>query len=79
MAEAVSHVEQGLSGMTAINLGIAFALLGGAIISSGTVASWLGCTAALVGVVQMVSVLIWMVAAAAVLWRQSSHNADAHA
>jgi hypothetical protein len=55
IAEAVRHVEQGLSGMTAINLGIALALLGGAIISSGALASWLGWTAALVGVVQMVT------------------------
>jgi hypothetical protein len=43
------------------------------------VASWLGWIAALVGVVQMVSVLIWMVAAAVLLRRQSGHNADAHA
>jgi hypothetical protein len=100
VAEAVRHIEQGLSGMTAINLGIAFALLGGAIISSGALASWLGWTAALVGVAQMVSgtsiyflgfsqhvlgfwaglsVLIWMVAAAVVLWRGIGDNVDAHA
>jgi hypothetical protein len=34
IAEAVRHIEQGLSGMVAINLGIALALLGGAIILS---------------------------------------------
>jgi hypothetical protein len=42
IADAVRYVEQGLSGMTAINLGIALALLGGAIISSGALASSLG-------------------------------------
>jgi hypothetical protein len=54
IAEAVRHIEQGLSGMVAINLGIALALLGGAIISSRGLPSWLGWTAALVGAAQLV-------------------------
>jgi hypothetical protein len=54
IAEAVRHIEQGLSGMVATNLGIAFALLGGAIILSRVLPSWLGWTAALAGAAQLV-------------------------
>jgi hypothetical protein len=54
IAEAVRHIEQGLSGMVAINLGIALALLGGAIISSRALPSWLGWTAALAGAAPLV-------------------------
>ena len=95
IAEAVRHIEQGLSGMVAINLGIALALLGGAVILSRALPSWLGWTAALAGAAQLVigislyflgfsqhvlafwagvSLLIWMLAAAVVLWRRSDDD-----
>jgi hypothetical protein len=100
IAEAVRHIEQGLSGMVAINLGIALALLGGSIISSRALPSWLGWTAALAGAAQLVtgislyflgfsqhvrafwagvSLLIWMLAAAVVLWRRSDDDVAAGA
>jgi hypothetical protein len=55
IAEAMRHIEQGLSGLAAINLGIALALCGGAIISSRVLASWLGWAAAFVGAAELVS------------------------
>jgi len=100
IAEAVRHIEQGLSGMVAINLGIALALLGGSIILSRALPSWLGWTAALAGAAQLVtgislyflgfsqhvlafwagvSLLIWMLAAAVVLWRRSDDDVAAGA
>jgi hypothetical protein len=100
IAEAVRRIEQGLSGMVAINLGIAFALLGGAIISARVLPSWLGWTAALAGVAQLVigisiyflgfsqhvlsfwagvSLLIWMLAAAVVLWWRNDDGVTPHA
>jgi len=54
-AEGVRHIEQGLSGRAAINLGITLALCGGAIISSRVLARWLGWAAVLVGAALLVS------------------------
>jgi hypothetical protein len=55
VAESVRHIEQGLSGLAAINLGITLALCGGAIIASRVLARWLGWAAVLVGAAQLVS------------------------
>jgi hypothetical protein len=55
IADAVRHIEQGLSGLAAMNLGIALALCGGAIVTSRVLARSLGWTAVLVGTAQLVS------------------------
>lgn len=55
LAETVRHIEQGLSGLTALNLGITLLLCGLAIISSHVFARWFGWAALLVGSVYLVS------------------------
>jgi hypothetical protein len=53
LAQAVRHIEQGLSALVAVNLGIALLLGGIAILSSRVFPKWLGVTAIPVGFVYL--------------------------
>ena len=53
LAQAVRHIEQGLSGLVAVNLGIALLLSGSAILSTRVFPRWLGAGAVPVGVVYL--------------------------
>lgn len=55
VAETVRHIEQGLSGLAALNLGITLLLGGFAIISSHIFTKWFGWAALLVGSSYLVS------------------------
>jgi hypothetical protein len=92
IAEAVRHVEQGLSSMVAINLGFTLILCGCAIVLSDAFSEWLGSAALVVGSCYVSSglfinyvgfsqhvfsfwignlLLIWLLAMAISLWRES--------
>ena len=53
LAQAVRHIEQGLSALVALNLGIALLLSSVAILSTGVFPRWLGVAAAPVGVIYL--------------------------
>ena len=93
LAQAVRHIEQGLSALVALNLGVALLLCSGAILSTGTLPRWLGAAAAPVGMVYLIAgvslyylgfsqhvlsfwssvlLLLWLIAAAIVLWREGA-------
>jgi hypothetical protein len=55
LAQAVRHIEQGLSALVAINLGIALALSGVAILSTRVFPRWLGVAAVPVGIIYLVA------------------------
>jgi hypothetical protein len=93
LAQAVRHIEQGLSALVAINLGIALLLCCGAILSTRMLPGWLGAAAAPVGMIYLIAgvslyyfgfsqhvlsfwssvlLLLWLIAAAIVLWREGA-------
>jgi hypothetical protein len=55
LAQAVRHIEQGLSALVALNLGIALLLSSVAILSTGVFPRWLGVAAAPVGVIYLIA------------------------
>jgi len=93
LAQAVRHIEQGLSALVAFNLGVALLLCSGAILSTRMLPRWLGAAAAPVGMVYLIAgvslyylgfsqhvlsfwssvlLLLWLIAAAIVLWREGA-------
>ena len=93
LAQAVRHIEQGLSALVAFNLGVALLLCSGAIFSTRMLPRWLGAAAAPVGMVYLIAgvglyylgfsqhvlsfwssvlLLLWLIAAAIVLWREGA-------
>ena len=55
LAQAVRHIEQGLSALVAFNLGVALLLCSGAILSTRVLPGWLGAAAAPVGMVYLIA------------------------
>ena len=55
LAQAVRHIEQGLSALVAFNLGVALLLCGAAILSTRVFPKWLGAAALPVGSVYLVA------------------------
>ena len=55
LAQAVRHIEQGLSALVALNLGVALLLCSGAILSTRMLPRWLGAAAAPVGMVYLIA------------------------